>query len=200
MATYLQGILGPFSGKVGTVVGYISRGKAIMRSLSKSSKKLSPAQKISVNKMSYLSKKLHLFKEAINYGYTDDSQRAAWNMAVQANYQLLEPDGDLFQLTPEAIKLSNGSETFNTKLTRTGDALNIAWTAPTAESPFYGATGVLALHNPDNGRVLTQVFPLSSGEADFTISAYLADNDTKLHAYTFVSTGTLSSSSLHSII
>ncbi len=200
MAKIKTGILGPFSGKVGTVVGYVSRGKAIMRSLSTSSKKLSAAQRVTVTKMSYLSKRLHLFKEAINHGYTGSSKRAAWNMALQVNYHLLEPDGDLFQLTPEAIRLSNGSETFDIKLKRTGATLNVSWTIPDAESHFYGANAVIALHNPDNGRVNTQVIPLSSGDVDFTISAYLADDETKLHAYTFVSTGAISSSSLHSVI
>lgn len=195
-----MGILGPFSGKVGTVVGYVSRGKAIMRSLSTSSKKLTAAQKVTVTKMSYLSKRLHLFKEAINHGYTGNSKRAAWNMALQANYQLLEPDGDLFQLTPEAIRLSNGSETFDIKPQRNGDALHLSWTTPDVESPFYGANAVIALHNPDTGRVSTQVFPLSSGEAEFTISTHLADGDTKLHAYTFASNGAVSSFSLHSVI
>ena len=35
MGTYNKGILGPFSGKVGTVVGASWRGKDVMRSLPK---------------------------------------------------------------------------------------------------------------------------------------------------------------------
>jgi hypothetical protein len=45
MAKLLNGINGPFSGKVGTVVGYLWKGKAVMRGLPrKRSGDLSPAQ------------------------------------------------------------------------------------------------------------------------------------------------------------
>jgi hypothetical protein len=43
MATITQGITGPFIGKVGPVVGYISRGKAIMRSRPKVIKSREPS-------------------------------------------------------------------------------------------------------------------------------------------------------------
>lgn len=43
MGVITQGINGPFSGKVGAVVGYVSRGKAIMRGLAKVSKSRNPS-------------------------------------------------------------------------------------------------------------------------------------------------------------
>jgi Family of unknown function (DUF6266) len=43
MATITQGITGPFSGKVGAVVGYVSRGKAIMRGRPNISKSRKPS-------------------------------------------------------------------------------------------------------------------------------------------------------------
>ncbi len=58
MAIIPQGITGPFIGKVGAVVGYVSRGKAIMRgrpSLSKS-RKPSPLQRQQHAKFSLMNK------------------------------------------------------------------------------------------------------------------------------------------------
>ena len=43
MATITQGITGPFVGKVGPVVGYVSRGKAIMRGRPKINKSREPS-------------------------------------------------------------------------------------------------------------------------------------------------------------
>ena len=43
MATIPQGITGPFIGKVGPVVGYVSRGKAIMRGRPNVSKSRKPS-------------------------------------------------------------------------------------------------------------------------------------------------------------
>jgi hypothetical protein len=58
MGVITQGITGPFSGKVGAVVGYVSRGKAIMRGLPdvKKSRKPSLPQRQQRTKFSLMNK------------------------------------------------------------------------------------------------------------------------------------------------
>lgn len=201
MAHLKKGILDAFIGKVGTVVGTTYRGKAIMKSAPIiSNKNRSDEQKAVTLKMTVLSKRLHLFKEAIDHGFIETAELVPWNLATRANFPLLEPDGDSYKLDPEKIILSEGNEPFDISVQRSGANLTLSWTIPGVNDPYYGGSVVLALHNTANGHVRIHTFPISSDEANATISPYLANDSDEIHAYAFASTTLKSSLTIHSII
>jgi hypothetical protein len=70
MATLVNGINGPFKGRVGPVVGYIWKKKAVIRSLPRRSKKpLSPLQKQQHAKFSLMNHFLNPLKDLLNITY-----------------------------------------------------------------------------------------------------------------------------------
>lgn len=90
MATYEHGILGPFSGKVGTVVGANWRGKNVMRSRPKKSNRIpSEAQQLQRDRFTAVTKFLSPIKTVLNryFGQTI-TYRSRYNMAT--SYHLKE--------------------------------------------------------------------------------------------------------------
>ena len=88
MAIIPQGITGPFIGKVGPVVGYVSRGKAIMRGRPdfKKSRKLSPLQLQQHAKFSLMNKFLGPIIPFLNETKkTDDIDLTGYNKAFSYN-------------------------------------------------------------------------------------------------------------------
>ena len=90
MATYKNGITGPFSGKVGAVVGVNYKGTPVLRSApKKSTKPATPGQLIQQAKMSKVMQLLSPIKEliALYFGISVDT-RSRNNLAV--SYYLTE--------------------------------------------------------------------------------------------------------------
>ncbi|MDY0091032.1 MAG: DUF6266 family protein [Flavobacteriaceae bacterium] len=84
MATYEKGILGPFSGKVGTVVGANWRGKNIMRSRpKKSNRPPTEAQQLQRERFTAVSRFLNPIKGLLNrYFGQKMGFRSRYNMAT----------------------------------------------------------------------------------------------------------------------
>jgi len=90
MATYEQGILGPFSGKVGTVVGANWRGKNVMRSRPKKSNRVpSEAQQLQRERFTTVAKFLNPIKWVLSqYFGQANTYRSRFNLAT--SYHLKE--------------------------------------------------------------------------------------------------------------
>jgi hypothetical protein len=88
MGILMNGINGPFSGKVGAVVGYVSRGKSIMRSLPNinKSRKPSPLQAQQHVKFSLMNKFLGPIIPFLNItNKTDNPDLSGYNKAFSYN-------------------------------------------------------------------------------------------------------------------
>jgi Family of unknown function (DUF6266) len=142
MAILLSGINGPFSGKVGTVVGYTWKGKAVIRSLPKKrTRPLSPLQLQQHAKFSLMNKFLNPLLSLLNvtynpvavqmtgfskaFSYNVKNAFAASQTGLAINYPMvLLGRGDLPNASsPSAQSLNSGELVFNwTDNTGTGQA------------------------------------------------------------------------------
>ena len=101
MATYKQGILGSFSGKVGNVVGASWRGTAYMRSLPKAVRNPKTQKQVEArNRLSAVVAALKPFKDFIRAGFVKTSSVSPWSTAIKANIP-----GRRRQLDPTAHQL-----------------------------------------------------------------------------------------------
>lgn len=132
MGTYKKGILGSFSGKVGTVVGSSWNGIEYMRSLPKpSSKAPTDLQMIQRAKMGMAAGFLHPISALINVGYKSIAVRqSAFNVATS---QLLA-DGitgtypDLvIDYTKVLISKGNLTGAWGPAVTSAGGKLDVTW-------------------------------------------------------------------------
>ncbi len=111
MGTYNKGILGPFSGKVGTVVGVTWRGIDIMRSLPKKGNRLPTAtQLLQREKFSFVTDFLQPIHPVLSRYYgtnagqkTRLNQAMSYHMTEAVNY--VEPD---FVLLFNKVQISKG--------------------------------------------------------------------------------------------
>lgn len=112
MATYDKGILGGFSGKVGTVVGAYWRGKNVMRSLPRvTDKPATPGQVLQRTKFSVVAKFLTPIKflVAAHFGVPQED-KSRFNLAT--SYHLTEAVvevGDEIEMDLPKVLISKGS-------------------------------------------------------------------------------------------
>ncbi|MBD0822708.1 DUF6266 family protein [Aestuariibaculum marinum] len=112
MATYQQGVLGDFSGKVGTVIGSRWRGKAVLRSLpNKSHKPPTPAQQKQRNRFKCIHSFLTPIKDLLNETFgAPVKSKSRYNLAF--SYHLKEAtifNGVDFIIQYNKVLISMGS-------------------------------------------------------------------------------------------
>lgn len=110
MARLINGILGGFSGKVGTVVGVMIGGECTMRSLPKKRTYYTPNELINQKKMGMVQAYLNPLKELLKVGFNNyytktGGFRAA--LAYTRKEALLNSDGG-FYIDPALLKISGG--------------------------------------------------------------------------------------------
>lgn len=113
MGTIKQGILGGFSGKVGTVVGASWKGIAYMRSLAQSVKnprtrKQSMHRELFMKLIGLMSQ----FEALLNVTFKERAVRmSAYNAATKANYAngLVSYVGDSLTVNPDRLIIAQGS-------------------------------------------------------------------------------------------
>lgn len=123
MAEYNKGILGGFSGKVGTVVGAKWRGKLIMRSLpSKSGKKATEAQIKQRTKFSIMAKFLAPVRKVTSafFGeYQGAKSRTDLAMSYQLTDTIIEKADGSFEIDFKKVVFSKGYVSTVTGITQT---------------------------------------------------------------------------------
>lgn len=114
MATYKQGILGPFSGKVGTVVGTFWKGRYIMRSLAPNvSNPRTDAQLDQRMRFSIISRLSGAVLPFVDLGYYAQAERARVApiniySSVNLTNGAIEGDYPDLRLNPAGLQLSAG--------------------------------------------------------------------------------------------
>lgn len=200
MAVYKQGILGPFSGKVGTVVGASWRGMPYIRSLAtKVANPKTPAQLDVRNRLSETSKALRPFIDTIRHGFVAAGVAAGWPQAVKVNRELtLKGDDDLYHLKPEDIILSQGAADFQASASYASGSLSLEWSSPSSTDELYDARVYLAVFNEANSKAVNFSADISAGEVAIGVNAILTGTQQDaLHLYYFAATSELSSVSVH---
>lgn len=199
MAKYNQGILGAFSGKVGSVVGGSWRGVAYIRSRpAKVSNPRTAAQTAVRQRLAALTGALKMFKFAIAAGFTGSGRLSPWSAAVKANYQALtEGDDGTPAVDVARLTLSDGAAEFAIKATRTAGGADFTWKAPKAADDFYGGSLYAVAYNTVNAKAVTFVADLSAASASADASRIVTGADDDIHVLYFAATAKVSTPTAH---
>lgn len=113
MARYKDGSLGPFSGKVGNVVGSYWKGRFLMRSVPDVSQVVpTPARLMQQQKFAMMAKYLNLFKGIINIGFAHDADLrkvTPRNVAMSVNMaDAFNWNGTAWEIAYDSVQLSRG--------------------------------------------------------------------------------------------
>lgn len=201
MATYKQGILGPFSGKVGTVVGSSWRGIAYIRSLATKVANPRTAAQLEVrNKLSATSKRLRLFLSSIRRGFVSSGAASGWSAAVKFNRQYVSLDEKTgsYVFPIEDVKLSDGAKPFDVAVSNAAGVISASWEAPAAADELYGGKLSMAVYNAKNDKAANFSASLSATDAQFNAADVLgAQGGDELHVLFFAATGSVSTQTTH---
>lgn len=132
MGSIKQGILGPFSGKVGTVIGSIRNGKGYMRGLSTSHKDAKTRRQLAQRQKFKLTMQLVApASEFIKIGYRNEtSNQFAVNAAMSYNWKVAITGAyPSFGIDPSKLLLSHGklAEAEGCKATVSNNSVSFTW-------------------------------------------------------------------------
>ncbi|NGM65964.1 DUF6266 family protein [Sphingobacterium sp. SGR-19] len=175
MAILKDGIHGPFSGRVGNVVGYELNGQAIVRSLpSRPKRKPTKLAALNQQRMKVVSQFLRPIKPIINWGYKDlapsGSRIGSFQQAQSYIFKnALDYDADNENapyVNPEKVLLFRGEQTppRNPQVRREGKILVFEW-----DSSYTGLRDeifVAAIYDGKN------IFDLLSSGPDLSARSY----------------------------
>ncbi len=199
MAIYKQGILGPFSGKVGTVVGSSWRGIAYIRSLA--AKVGNPRTQKQVSnraRFSTLTSRLKHFLALIKQGFIDVGNMSPWSAAIKTNLAAVsEDDAHNILVDMQAIVLSNGTTDFEISASKAGSTVDFSWTAPGTASDFFDGELLVGAYNVANGKSAIYKTDLSQGAGLLDFSAILTGEDDDVHIYYFAAASGVASPTVH---
>lgn len=135
MGLYVKGVLGSFSGKVGTVVGANWRSIDYLRSLPKPSKKPATAKQVEQRaKFALAVNFLSPLRELINIGYNDSAQQkeTGFNRATSHLISLIEGEFPDISIPYEQVVLSNGGlQPIRAALSTDVGAVSLTWSTAT---------------------------------------------------------------------
>lgn len=145
MARYVDGPLGPFSGKVGNIVGSYWKGRFLMRAAPDVSQVVpTPARLLQQQKFAMMSKYLNPLKGIINVGFAHDAELrkvTPRNVAMSVNMaNAMNWNGSAWEIDYDAVQVSKG--TFlgvdNLYVGTQGRYMRVSWQNSTNE--FVGLT------------------------------------------------------------
>lgn len=164
-----QGILGGFSGKVGTVVGSFWKGKATMRAMpSHVANPNTPAQQAARNIFKTLGTPIARLTPFINKTFAigaDAMRITPDNLAMKANYHVaVTSSGNVFSIDWTRLQLAHGTGLLNVEsptaaAAQSGHSINISWT----NNAGIDSTVL------DNDRVMCCVYNPSREEATYNM-------------------------------
>ncbi|WP_293299566.1 DUF6266 family protein [Pedobacter sp. UBA4863] len=132
MARIINGILGGFSGKVGTVVGYASGNRYHMRAAPSVPKKFTSKELLNQQKFKTVNEALKSFRALLKVGFKNYyTATGGLRAAVSYTYKnaLIQQEGS-FIIEPTLLKISGGKlpQALNPKISAfTKDTLTITW-------------------------------------------------------------------------
>lgn len=151
MAKYLKGILGSFSGKVGTVIGTYWRGKAVMRSVaSHVTNPQTPEQMLQREKFSVTSKFIAAVRPFVNEGYSllDAGKTPANAAASEILNNGLTVSGTTVTVDLDHAILAKGilSNPDTPSIVQgTGHSADVSWTDNSSTSRYASANDIILL-------------------------------------------------------
>lgn len=203
MAILKAGVNGPFSGRVGNIVGYELNGQAIIRSLRSKSKKRKPTplEKINRGRMKAVSEFLKPLKMYIEFGYRHlspaGSRVGPFQLAQSYIFRhAIDYDADTVPyVNPEKALIFRGDTATPQEVVvkRTGNLLQFRWRAEKVTGLRFIA---LAYVVNEYGILHEDGAQAGTGELEWEIPTYLA-NKSNIHIYVafhFPVTGNLSDS------
>ena len=156
MATYLKGILGSFSGKVGNVVGTYWKGKAVMRSLAAHvHNPKTPAQEEQRARLTVASRFISAVFPLIKEGYAKDAKEESESNAAMRDIlrDAVISTGTSASIDLTRVQLSKGT-LINpgnpTVVQGTGHSVDVSWTDNSHSSRDASSedTVMVSLYNP----------------------------------------------------
>lgn len=201
MGTYKQGILGPFSGKVGQVVGSFWRGVSYMRSLAPNIHNPQTAAQMEVRgKFAVASKTLSPFLVPVRAGMHPRTGNSEWGEAVSLNMPLVTTEvatGD-YVLPLASLLLTNGAVGFDIDVTTNREGgYDATWTPVDGGSPLDGGSVFCVAYNEANKMAETFRSEMSAGSLTFSAAGITTGSGDSFHIYAFASSRTDSSATRH---
>lgn len=198
MAIYKQGVLGPFSGKVGTVVGSSWRGVPYIRSLAtKVANPRTQGQVAARSRLAAIAGRLKHFAFVISAGFVNSGSMSPWSAAIKANMKALTGPSDDPEVDMTAVTLSDGSATFDVKTVKSASSVDFSWKAPKAADSFFGGSLYAAAYNVANGKAVNFLADLSAAAASFDFRTIISGEDDDVHIYFFVASQSVSTATTH---
>lgn len=198
MAIYKQGVLGPFSGKVGTVVGSSWRGVPYIRSLAtKVANPRTQGQVAARSRLAAIAGRLKHFAFVISAGFVNSGSMSPWSAAIKANMKALTGPSDNPEVDMTAVTLSDGSATFDVKTVKSASSVDFSWKAPKAADSFFGGSLYAAAYNVANGKAVNFLADLSAAAASFDFRTIISGEDDDVHIYFFVASQSVSTATTH---
>lgn len=190
MAILKDGINGPFSGKVGSIVGYELNGQGIIRSLPKNIKRPPSAlTTLNRNRMKVVSKFLSPIKMIINFGYKNVAPIGSRIGPFQAaqSYHLknavdIDNNNNPF-LNPEKVLIFRGnlSTPIIKAINKHENVLSISWEIDKYPNNDYSIIAFVYSLDGD-GDFYNGGTPTSKGELKWTLYSHL-DSSKQVHVY-----------------
>jgi hypothetical protein len=153
MGKFNQGILGGFSGKVGTVVGSSWKGIAYMRSVAQSVRNpRTPAQMEQRAKFKLLVNFLSDVTEFVRVGYGALAvKQTAQNAAFKYNYRnALSGEGESLKIDYSKVRVSQGNlpGAESGDVSHAGDKISLTWSANMGGNASSGDKVMMLVYNP----------------------------------------------------
>ena len=164
MATYKDGINGPFKGKVGSVVSYQWRGVWVMRSVPKvSTKKKSLKQLANQQKMSVVQKLLQRMIVFIRKGYHLEGEKrrmSAFNAAMSYNKKnAIKGEYPNFEIDYEKVRFAEGDleGPENLQVERLEDRVDFTWNPLPKDNGSYDDQAMILLISKENDATIGEL-------------------------------------------
>lgn len=174
-----QGILGGFSNKVGTVVGYFRYGDAIMRGLAgRVTNPRTPLQEAARARFALITKAVNANIGFINAFFKQTGTRTRQNSAVSRNLNngCIQGTGTNVSINYAQFEVSQGGEGVNVDSPAatqgTGHTLAFSWTDNTGVTPETLSSDIVAVlaYNPARQQAVYDVSNASRLDASATIA------------------------------
>lgn len=190
MGIYKQGILGPFSGRVGNVVGTFWKGRCVMRIRAASYNDANTtAQQEQRLKWRLVTSFVKAHSQFIRLGFgASDQSLTPFNCAVRENLKTgIKGNFPEIALDPTNVVLSQGNlaPVGEALATAEGEDVNLTWNSDSNnENSFIDDKVYVSLINEENGEV--QLFPAIATRGDNGVSLSTGHTTGTFHVNLFL--------------
>lgn len=163
MATIEEGILGGFSGKIGTVVGFHRYGKHFMRSRPNRKKKFTGNELANQGKFKLVQEYLAPISDLVKVGFKDyftptGGYRGALSYTLKM--AVVSDDAGVY-VDPALFKISGGDlppAADALVSLENGDKLNFSWNTSIPQGAKPSDQMILLVYDPVKGKAITKIF------------------------------------------